>query len=423
MSIKKDLVANYIGTGVSALAPILALPWYLSALGHKQWGLLSFVALLQGMLAIANSGMAQALVREFSNSGTPNSRVGELLVFFERIYWIFSIVAGVCLILLAEPISLYWLKFTSPSDLELAKITIRGGALLFVFQFPTAVYKSVLTSRGWQSHLNVISIFFVTLRHLGGVLVVSYFLSIQSYLILHITVTIFESIIFRYFTWRKLDFSHQKNQLKLSEDIRLIFKSSTWLSVCVLISLVTMHMDKLIISWNLPIEQLGYYTIATSLGFGVLQIFNPIATTMLPRLIESRNNPVLRKIILRRILKINLIIIFLIFAGFILFGNIFLDFWLKDTLVSHAIYPALGILLLGTCLNALYNIEYMNWITDGNNRKILSVNIVAFLCVIIVMPNLIKNYGIIGASFGWVLINIIGLIFSIKWNKNGRKTA
>lgn len=423
MSIKKDLIANYIGTGISALAPILALPWYLTALGHKQWGLLSFVALLQGMLAIANSGMAQALVREFSNSGTANSRVGELLVFFERIYWIFSIVAGIFLILLAEPISIYWLKFTSKPDVALAEMSIWGGAILFIFQFPIAVYKSVLTSRGWQPHLNAISIFFIILRHLSGVLVVSYFLSIQSYLILHVIVTIFESIAFRSFTWKKLNLANQKTQLKWNEDIRLIFKSSSWLSICVLISLVTVHMDKLIISWNLPIEQLGYYTIATSLGFGLIQIFNPIATTMLPRLIESRSNPVLRKTISRSVLKINLIIIFLILIGFIFLGNIFLDFWLKDKLVSNAIYPVLAILLLGTCLNALYNIEYMNWIADGNTRKILSVNIVAFFSVIIFMPILIKQHGIIGASFGWVLINVIGLIFSIKWNVNDRKTA
>jgi hypothetical protein len=47
MSLKKNILANYIGGGTVALAPILALPWYLAALGPKQFGLVSFVVMLQ----------------------------------------------------------------------------------------------------------------------------------------------------------------------------------------------------------------------------------------------------------------------------------------------------------------------------------------------------------------------------------------
>ena len=66
MTIRKNILSNYVGMGVVALAPILALPWYLAALGPKQFGLIGFITMLQAILGLLDAGMSQALVREFS---------------------------------------------------------------------------------------------------------------------------------------------------------------------------------------------------------------------------------------------------------------------------------------------------------------------------------------------------------------------
>jgi hypothetical protein len=37
MTLIRNVFANYLGSGAVALAPILALPWYLEALGPEQF--------------------------------------------------------------------------------------------------------------------------------------------------------------------------------------------------------------------------------------------------------------------------------------------------------------------------------------------------------------------------------------------------
>lgn len=66
MTIAKKNLANNLGIGVVSLAPIPALPWYLSSLGLKQFGLISFVVMLQTVLGLLDAGMRQALAREFA---------------------------------------------------------------------------------------------------------------------------------------------------------------------------------------------------------------------------------------------------------------------------------------------------------------------------------------------------------------------
>ena len=67
MTLRKNIFANYIGAGAVALGPILVLPWYLAALGPKQFGLIGFIGMLQAVLGLLDAGMSQALVREIAH--------------------------------------------------------------------------------------------------------------------------------------------------------------------------------------------------------------------------------------------------------------------------------------------------------------------------------------------------------------------
>ncbi|MCK9989715.1 MAG: hypothetical protein RugAbin2_00729 [Rugosibacter sp.] len=66
MSLRKNIFFNYLGTGILVLAPVAALPWYLSALGPKLYGLVSFAVMLQALMGLLDTGMSQALVREIA---------------------------------------------------------------------------------------------------------------------------------------------------------------------------------------------------------------------------------------------------------------------------------------------------------------------------------------------------------------------
>ncbi len=108
MPLKQNILANYLGTGVGAVAPLLALPFYLLALGPRQFGLIAFIVMLQALLGLVDAGMSQALVREFAlranNSQAGRLRSSALLFGFERIYWAFAMAAGLMTVLMADAI-------------------------------------------------------------------------------------------------------------------------------------------------------------------------------------------------------------------------------------------------------------------------------------------------------------------------------
>ncbi len=95
------------------------------------------------------------------------------------------------------------------------------------------------------------------------------------------------------------------------------------------------------------------------------------------------------------------------------FGQFLLDFWLKDSLVANHVYPLLGMLLIGATLSAFYNMGYAHWMAMGRTARILQVNLLTlFLCLLIV-PSSIERFGTIGATVGWLIINLVGLAMSL----------
>jgi len=66
---KRNIIANYSGAICVALAPVLALTWYLSSLGPELDGLIGCVALVQALMglldACPHSGLTYALSEGF----------------------------------------------------------------------------------------------------------------------------------------------------------------------------------------------------------------------------------------------------------------------------------------------------------------------------------------------------------------------
>ena len=107
---------------------------------------------------------------------------------------------------------------------------------------------------------------------------------------------------------------------------------------------------------------------------------------------------------------------------FTLAGKLVLELWLKDANVVAIVYPVLMLLLVGTGMNAIYNVGYMNWLAAGTTNKILMVNVLSLGLAIIFTPILVAKYELMGAAFGWVIINSFGLLFGLDWLFKGKAT-
>ena len=416
---KRNIIANYFGAGCVALAPVLALPWYLSSLGPEMFGLIGFVALVQALMGLIDAGMSQALVRAFSvqiDEGV-DGRAGaaDLLLGFERLYWSCALGAGALIFSFSHEIAAYWLVLEKVS-VNQGQYALWGAAAIFMLQFPGSVYRSVLVGAQAQVQLNSVLAFAAVLRHLGGVVVVSIWPTLEAYLCWHALIAGLETLLRAWFAWHTLGSSRRKSRWD-GVQMRHLWKTVARMSAATWLGALTVQMDKILVSKMVGIEQFGYYTIAAAVATGLLQLVYPMMQAALPRAVQLRADELGLRRLSFRLSGMFALLVVGGGLGFAVLGKWVLALWLKDPAAVEFVYPILSLLLVGTALNALYNVGYMHWVVREKTQKIMQVNALALLLSLLLIPPLVIAYGPIGAAFGWLTINMIGFVLSLEWLK------
>ena len=419
MTLKRDILANYLGAGVAVLAPVVALPWYLAALGPDQFGLIGFIVMLQAVLGLIDAGMSQALVREITvrldSPGRKRHGAAALLFGFERIYWLFGLGSGFVMVLLADLIATRWLNLKD-MPIEVGKEAIYGAAALFAMQFPGSIYRSVLVGAQAQVILNGIVLSGALLRHIGGVIVVFIWPTLLAYLLWHGSVAFLETTFRGRYAWRALDIKRNQVGWEFSE-VRAVWKIVAGLSGAAWLGALTVQMDKIFLSRSSTIDQFGYYMIAATVATGILQLVYPLIQAVLPRAVKLRTQPAALRALSVKLACLISLIAAIGAVAFVSAGKLMLNLWLRNSEAVQGIYQILAILLVGTSLNALYNVGYLNWLVYEKTHRVFQVNTLALVLSLAVIPPLVDLGGSVGAAFGWVTINLIGFLLSLEWLK------
>ncbi len=422
MTIRKNIIANYMGAITVAAAPILALPWYLNTLGAQQFGLIGFIIMLQAMLGLIDAGMSQAMVREISmrlGLGDAGQRkTAEFLFGFERVYWLFALFAALLAALFSGLIGSHWLNL-GDLPVSLGEQAVLGAAVLFAVQFSGSIYRSMLVGSQKQTSLNVIISVFAILRHLGAVLLMLKWPALHTYLIWHCSVGLLETLVRGRYAWGSLsvkrrDVTWSSSLLRSTWGMVAGLSAATWLGA------LTVQMDKVVLSKMAPIDQFGFYVIAASLAAGVLQLIYPLIQAVLPRAVQLRENPQALHLLSVKLLKSITLVVAAGGLGFVIGGQWLLNLWLGNTQAAETVFPLLAILLVGSALNAFYNVGYIYWVVHKKIRRILQVNAIALILSVLLIPPLVLWLGTIGAAFGWVVINLIGFVLSLEWLKRAK---
>lgn len=415
--LKQNILANYLGAGTVALAPILALPWYLAELGPKQFGLIGFIAMLQAVLGLLDAGMSQALVREVAirHDLMPGGResTASLLYSFERVYWLFGVGAACLVLLFTEIIVGHWLNLEGVS-VATGQQAVWGAAAIFAAQFPGSLYRSVLVGVQAQVSLNASLLAGALVRHGGGVLLVIVLPTLSVYLIWHVTIALLETLLRGRLAWRALQVVRNHFQWK-GEEILSGWRLFAGLSGATWLGALTVQMDKIILSGMISIEQFGYYSIAAAVATGVLQFIYPLVQAVLPRAIGLRDDPAALHRMNFRLAGWIALIVGTGAIGFVILGKSVLGLWLRAASAVDVVYPLLSVLLVGTALNAFYNVGYVNWVVHKRVGRVLLVNAAALALSVAIIPPLIGAKGPMGAAFGWLAINLIGFVLSLEW--------
>jgi O-antigen/teichoic acid export membrane protein len=408
--IQQNIIANLIGRAWGFISLYLFVPLYLKFLGIEAYGLVGFYSLLLGVLSFADMGFTATISREMARLSVMNESAGEtrdLLRTYESTHFFISSSIAILIWLLAPPISQQWLRAEHMSHAEITWAVRLMGVAIAV-QMPAGLYLSGLMGLQRQVLANSIQIAWGIFRGGGAVMILWLFSpTIFAFALWQVISNAIYCFLVRYNLWRVLSFNSTKPRFNY-QVFRSTWRYSAGMLGMSFISMVLTQTDKLVVSKILPLEMLGYYTLAGALATGLISLGSPIAMAVFPRMTGLYELDAMDGLIKLYHRSCELVAVAVIPVGLalIFFSREFIFVWTGSPSMARRVGPVASLLLGGQLLQAIMVMPYYLSLAHGSTKMILKVGITSTAVVIPLLIILTSKYGIEGAGMSWLIMNI-----------------
>lgn len=416
-SLKKNIIANYIGQAYKALIGIFMMPLYLSYLGSEAFGLIGFYIMLQSWMQLLDLGMKPTLARESARYRAGSIDTFELRTVLRTLETIFvstGLVMALGIIFLSSYISSSWLKVEN-LDLKTVSYAVCFMGIVVGTRWVSSLYSGVISGLERQVWLNSFEIISNTVRFVG-VLGAFYFFdaSIMVFFIYQMIVSIFELLVIQYFTYTNFE----KIQEKISysfEVLKKIYKFSFAIAFGSIIWVVVTQIDKLILSKTIALEQYGYFSLAIVIANGVFVLGNAISGAIMPRLVyysERKDEEGFKRVYFFS-LEIALMVVVPISALLVIYAQEILYLWTHDEIAAQNASKILIWYVLGNVIVSSAAFAYYLQYAKGDLKLHVRGNLIYAIILIPLQIYIASNYGPIETGILWFIINLCFLLFWI----------
>lgn len=430
MSLKSNVIANYLGQGWAALMGIAFVPLYVQALGMETYGLIGAFAILQAWMSLLDLGLSPTLSREMARlkgGALEADSIRDLLRSLEFLCAGLALLMIVLVWLAAPGLGGGWLKAEQlPQSLVIHAIEVMG--IVLALRWLEQMYRGALQGLRDFVWLNSVHAALATLRWGGAYVVVAFVsTSVDAFFYWQGGVSLLSlgALIWR--TYDTLPAASRRSRFDLGE-LRRVTRFAGGMFLGSVLSLLLTQIDKVIVSKLLPLDQLGYYMLAATAAGGVSQLINPMNTAIYPHLtqqVTGRDQAGLAATYLRSCEWMAAVIVptALLLA---FFPRPVLILWTGNDALTQTVAPLLTLLAIGTLCNGLMTLPYMLQLAHGWTGLAVRINLVAVLLIIPVILWAVPRYGVIGAAGAWLVLNtsyvLIGahvmhrrLLPEVKW--------
>lgn len=413
----KNIIANFIGRFWSILSNFLFIPLYIHILGFESYSLISFTLVIAGLMAVLDSGLTATLSREFARND--NSREEKISVFstLQTLYLGILAVVVIVVIVLSDVIASKWLNLnTIPTDQ--VSVFLKIMSIDIGFQLLMRFYTGGLLGLEKQVKANIYQVGWGVLRN--GVVVLA--ILIKPTLIVFFTWQAAATTLFAILTGfilkkeltgkLKFDFN-----LNIERDVlKKIWRFAGGMLLISLVAGLNTQMDKLAISKLLPLESLGYYTLAVSLSMGIIVLINPISVALLPRFtaLYSKGESIKASILFHRINLIVAIVVFSVMANMSFFANELIWIWTSNTELSKNASQYVPMMALSGAMLAIATISYNVAIANGYTKL---NNLLGILSLALTLPGYwltTMKFGPMGAAVTYCFVQTVITVIYIS---------
>jgi O-antigen/teichoic acid export membrane protein len=409
LSLKKNVIANFLGQGWTALMGLAFIPLYIQYLGVEAYGLIGFYAVMQAWLTLFDMGITQTLNREMARfmagAHTPQS-IHDLLRSLEVISMAMAVIICLLVWLSSSYIATHWLNAQILSSDEVANAVAIMGFVI-ALRFIEGVYKGALLGLQKQIAVNAVSIFIATMRYGGVVAVLAWYASsIKVFFVWQAFSSVISVLLFVYLVYRTLPKPNLMPKFS-TKAIKDVWRFASGMLGITFLALLLTQIDKVLLSKLITLEAYGYYTLAATVAGSLALITLPTTQAIYPKLVEYVAQNKQQELINLYHQGSQLISVLIAPVAMVLafFGKDIIYLWSGDINLATKTAPILLPLAMGSFLNCLVWMPYQLQLAHGWTSFGVRMNTIA---VTLLMPAIFfvtPNYGAVGAAWVWALLN------------------
>lgn len=417
-SLRRNVVANFIGKGWSAAANILVLPYYVKLLGIESFGLVGFFASLQAVLALLELGLgptlSQSLARlSVSDAAEDRQKMHDLVRTILLVFLGSGALFAVVIVAMAPLVASHWLSSSAlPHDTITQAVALMG--LGVAAQWPVGMLIGGLMALERQVLANQLQVAVTTLRTLGALAVLyGVSRSVQAFFLWQAVVSLGYVVATLALLQRSLPTVQRPARFTVSLLVEQ-WRFAASVAVANILGVLLVQADKVMLSRLLPLAEFGYYSLAWSAAAGLTLLAAPLVAACYPRFCQlvARHDEGMLAGFYHQTCQMVAGLAFSCGAVMCLLPTEVLYLWTGDhslALHSSAVFARLS---LGTSILAVMIPPYHLQLAYGWTRPVVLVNAVA---VAVLLPSIYlatQRWGALGAASTWLFLNL-GYLLSI----------
>lgn len=409
MPLKRNLIANYLGQGWSAVMGLAFIPLYIEYLGMEAYGLIGLYAVMQAWLTMLDMGMTPTLNREMARytagAHTPQS-INDLLRSLEIIAICISVIICTGAVIASGYLASDWLKVDKiPVTTAAQAISVMG--MVVALRFIEGIYRGSLFGLQRQVWYNAVNAVIATLRYGGVVFVLAWVSpSIQAFFLWQIAISLISVGVLSMGVRRVLPSPPSTPKFALAA-VAEIWKFAGGMMLTTFLAILLTQIDKVLLSRLLPLESFGYYSLATTVAGVLYVVIGPITNALYPRMVELATQNDQKPLARLYHQGAQLITVLLAPAVMLLsfYSEEALFVWSGDAGLAAKAAPLLSVFAIGVFLNGLMHMPAQLQLANGWVSLGVKTNIVAVLILVPAIFWAVPRYGAIAASWIWVVLN------------------
>jgi O-antigen/teichoic acid export membrane protein len=408
VSLKRAVIANYVGQGWVALMGLVFVPLYVRYLGMEAYGLIGVFSIMQAWFSLLDFGMTPILTREMARVGAgavPSQSSRDLLRGTE------FLMAGASLALMgvvwtfADWLATHWLR---PGALALGTVAqaLTLMAVVACLRSVEAVYRGSAIGQEKQVTVNLLAAVFATLRGAGAAAVLFWVsTSIAVFFIWQIVVSGISVLVLRAVVYRGMGAPRSEAFSFLA--LRPFQGFAGGMIGITIAALLLTQIDKMLLSRLLELSAYGSYTLAAIAANAMFIIVVPITQAFYPRFAAkiSIGDGSGVNTLFHGSAQLVTVLVGPVAMLLVLFPDAILMLWIGDESLAGQAAPLMSALALGTLFNCLMWVPYQLQLAHGHTRTALEINVVAVAAAIPAILFVTPRYGAIGAAWVWVALN------------------